>query len=79
MFLYSPTSKSIVDAVYDRAYFVDLGRMNGKCHSPPEIGGVDATSRRSREASFKGAAGVVGNATFQKSAFRNTSSIPTTY
>jgi len=33
--------------------------MNRPRHSPPEIGGVDATSRRSREASFKGADGVV--------------------
>jgi hypothetical protein len=32
-------------------------------HSPPDIGGVDATSRRSREAFFKGADGVVGNGT----------------
>jgi hypothetical protein len=31
--------------------------------SPPEIGGVDATSRRSREASFDGADGVVKNGT----------------
>jgi hypothetical protein len=29
-------------------------------HSPPDIGGVDATSRRSREASLNGADGVVG-------------------
>src|SRR5215813_8425560 len=33
------------------------------CHSPPDKGGVDATSRRSREASFNGADGVVGNET----------------
>jgi hypothetical protein len=32
-------------------------------HSPPDGGGVDATSRRSREASFNGADGVVGNGT----------------
>ena len=32
-------------------------------HSPPDIGGVDATSRRSREASFNGAAGVVESGT----------------
>src|SRR5215510_8254755 len=31
--------------------------------SPPDIGGVDATSRRSREASFNGADGVVENGT----------------
>src|SRR5215471_4765818 len=37
--------------------------MNGVRHSPPDIGGVDATSRRSREASFNGADGVVGNGT----------------
>jgi hypothetical protein len=36
------------------------------CHSPPDIGGVDATSRRSREASFDGADGVVGNGTLFK-------------
>ena len=35
--------------------------MNWPRHSPPDIGGVDATSRRSREASFNGAAGVVEN------------------
>ena len=32
----------------------------GARHSHPEIGGVDATSKRSREASFDGADGVVG-------------------
>ena len=37
--------------------------MNRACHSPPDIGGVDATSRRSREASFNGADGVVENGT----------------
>jgi hypothetical protein len=58
--------KSIVGAVYDRAYFVDLGRMNGERHSPPSIGGVDATSRRSREASFDGADGVVKDGTSSK-------------
>jgi len=58
------TLKSIVGAVYDRAYFVDLGRMNGERHSPPGIGGVDATSRKSREASLNEADGVVGNGTF---------------
>jgi hypothetical protein len=35
----------------------------GARHSPPEIGGVDATSRKSREASFDGADGVVKNGT----------------
>src|SRR5215475_6639243 len=35
-------------------------------HSPPDIGGVDATSRRSREASFNGADGVVQNGTSSK-------------
>jgi hypothetical protein len=35
-------------------------------HSPPDIGGVDATSRRSREASVNGAAGVVGNGTISR-------------
>ena len=35
----------------------------GARHSPPEIGGVDATSRRSREASFNEADGVVGHGT----------------
>src|SRR5215470_11472663 len=37
--------------------------MNRVRHSPPDIGGVDATSRRSREASFNGADGVVENGT----------------
>jgi hypothetical protein len=37
--------------------------MNGARHSPPDIGGVDATSRKSREASFEGADGVVSNGT----------------
>jgi hypothetical protein len=32
-------------------------------NSPPEIGGVDATSRRSHEASFAGADGVVRHGT----------------
>src|SRR5215471_21667066 len=32
-------------------------------HSPPDTGGVDATSRRSREASFNGEDGVVENGT----------------
>src|SRR5215475_713275 len=32
-------------------------------HSPPDIRGLDATSRRSREASFDGADGVVENGT----------------
>src|SRR5215470_12128976 len=40
--------------------------MNWACHSPPDIGGVDATSRRSREASFNGADGAVGNGTLTK-------------
>jgi hypothetical protein len=45
----------------------------------PGIGGVDATSRRSREASFNGADGVVENGPpLLKHAFRNTSAIPTT-
>src|SRR5215831_10159697 len=35
--------------------------MHWSRHSPPDIGGVDATSRRSREASFNGADGVVEN------------------
>jgi hypothetical protein len=37
--------------------------MNWARHSPPDTGGVDATSRRSREASFDGADGVVRNGT----------------
>jgi hypothetical protein len=38
--------------------------MNGAArHSPPDTGGEDATSRRSREASFDGADGVVENGT----------------
>src|SRR5215471_6664638 len=52
--------------------------MNGVRHSPPDIGGVDATSRRSREASFNGADGVVGNGTFSKKCNSYNSSIPTT-
>jgi hypothetical protein len=40
--------------------------MNWARHSPPDTGGVDATSRRSREASFNGADGVVENGTFSK-------------
>ena len=53
--------------------------MNWARHSPPDTGGVDATSRRSREASFNGADGVVENGTISsKAAFRNTSAIPTT-
>src|SRR5215475_14051038 len=40
--------------------------MNWVRHSPPDIGGVDATSRRSREASFNGADGVVQNGTSSK-------------
>src|SRR5215475_7749976 len=35
--------------------------MDWARHSPPDTGGMDATSRRSREASFKGADGVVQN------------------
>src|SRR5215467_15429234 len=35
-------------------------------NSPPDTGGVDATSRRSREASFNGADGVVRNGTSSK-------------
>src|SRR5215471_1741224 len=35
-------------------------------HSPPDTGGVAATSRRSCEASFNGADGVVGNGTSSK-------------
>jgi hypothetical protein len=37
--------------------------MNVKVATPPDTGGVDATSRRSREASFDGADEVVGNGT----------------
>src|SRR5499427_498956 len=40
--------------------------MNWVHHSPPDIGGVDATSRRSREASFNGADGLVQNGTSSK-------------
>ena len=53
-------------------------RTNWACHSPPDIGGEDATSGRSREASFNGADGVVENGTSSKNAFRNTSAIRTT-
>jgi hypothetical protein len=35
-------------------------------HSPPDVGGVDATSKRSREASLNGADGVVKNGTSSK-------------
>jgi hypothetical protein len=52
--------------------------MNGLRHSPPDIGGVDATSRRSREASFDGADGVVRNGPLLRNAFRNTSATRTT-
>jgi len=38
----------------------------GARDSPPDTGGVDATSRRSREASFDGADGVVENGTSPK-------------
>ena len=48
------------------------------CATPPAIGGVAATSRRSREASFNGADGVVGNGTSLRNAFGNTSAISTT-
>ena len=33
--------------------------MNAARHSPPDTGGVDATSKRCREATFDGADGVV--------------------
>src|SRR5262245_52383769 len=40
------------------------GRVESEAgNSPPDTGGVDATSRRSREASFNGADGVVENGT----------------
>jgi hypothetical protein len=42
--------------------------MNWARHSPPDTGGVDATSRRSREASFNGADGVVENGTISSKA-----------
>src|SRR5215470_6513278 len=47
-------------------------------NSPPDTGGVDATSRRSREAPFNGADGVVENGPLLWNAFRNTSANPTT-
>ena len=40
--------------------------MNWAGNSPPDAGGVDATSRRSREASVDGADGVVKDGTFSK-------------
>ena len=47
-------------------------------NSPPDAGGVEATSTRSREASFDGADGVVWRGNPSKYASRNISSIPTT-
>src|SRR5215475_14180996 len=47
-------------------------------NSPPDTGGVDATSRRSREASFNGADGWSGMEPLLRNAFRDTSAIPTT-
>jgi hypothetical protein len=52
--------------------------MNWVRHSPPDIGGVDATSKRSREASFKGADGVVGNGTSFEERIPKNSAIATT-
>jgi hypothetical protein len=46
-------------------FAVDAG-VNRVRHSPSDIGGVDATSRRRREASFNGADGVVRNGTLFK-------------
>jgi hypothetical protein len=40
--------------------------MNWVRHSPPDTGGVDATSKRSREASFNGADGVVKDGSSSK-------------
>ena len=40
-------------------------------HSPPDVGGVDATSRRSREASFNGADGVAENGASSKDCILN--------
>jgi len=60
-----------------RADFAGVNEL-GVGHSPPDIGGVDATSRRSREASFNGADGVVERGTPFKNACRKTSVIPTT-
>src|SRR5215471_10191366 len=52
--------------------------MSWACHSPPDIGGVDATSIRSREASLTERTGWSGMETSLRNAFRNTSAIPTT-
>ena len=56
-----------VGAVYDRALFLESTKYarsqtaptadSSLLGQPPDIGGVDATSRRSREASFDGADG----------------------
>jgi hypothetical protein len=44
--------------------------MSGVRQSPPDIGSVDATSRRSREASFNGSGRVVRNGTSSKDRIR---------
>ena len=51
------SAHSSAGAVYEGVIELGVG------HSPPDRGGVDATSRRSREASFDGADGVVDNGT----------------
>src|SRR5215467_11438167 len=45
-----------------RAVYKGVNKLGAR-HSPPDIGGVDATSRRSRAASFDGADGVVRKGT----------------
>jgi hypothetical protein len=58
------TLKSIVGVVYDRVYFVDLGRMTGSA-TPLLI--QEGWTRHQEEVAkppYKGADGVVGNGTF---------------
>src|SRR5678809_157739 len=46
-------------------------RLLRQRHSPPCEGGVDATSRKYREASIEGADGVVTHKPYSNNAFRN--------
>src|SRR5262249_7063921 len=55
-----------------------MNKFEGRRHSPPQRGGVDATSRRSREASSYGADGVVNDGTPLKNASQKFSTISTT-
>src|SRR5215467_14315913 len=55
-----PVQVMFIGAVLDAVNECEAG------NSPPDTGGVDATSRRSREAPFNGADGVVKNGTSTK-------------